>query len=257
MHTPSRTILITGATDGIGLALARHYQTQGERLLLVGRRSPAALDPALFTPATYCRADLAQPYCAAIVRQFLDQRGIERLDLLIHNAGVGAYGPAADHSFATIRELVAVNLRAPIDLTHTLLPRLEQARGRLVFISSVAAALPVPDYAVYGATKAGLDGFARSLRVELRGRVGVQVIHPGPTRTQMHARSGAPVNPARWRRFPTPEKVAAQVATAIERGRPIVVIGRSNQTVWWVGRHFGRLIDWIVQRTAATDNRLR
>jgi len=90
--------------------------------------------------------------------------------------------------------------------------------GRVIFIGSVAAALPAPDYAVYGATKAALEGFARSLRVELRGRVGVQVIHPGATRTGMHAKAGAPLERMGWTDFPPPERAARQIVRAIAGG---------------------------------------
>ncbi|NJL34944.1 MAG: SDR family NAD(P)-dependent oxidoreductase [Chloroflexaceae bacterium] len=154
-----------------------------------GGRAPAELDTNLFTPARYCRADLSQPEQATqTVAAFCHQHALRHIDLLIHNAGIGYYGPLEQQPWPSIEALVAVNLAAPIELTHTLLPYIEQARGRLVFISSVVSVLPAPDYAVYSATKAALDGFARSLRLELRGRVSVQVIHPGATRTAMHAK---------------------------------------------------------------------
>jgi short-subunit dehydrogenase len=243
MSDLTRTVLITGATSGIGLELARHYAARGARLVLVGSRAPAALeDPALCTPARYCRADLARPGAAAVVEQFLRARGLDRLDLLIHCAGLGSYGPL-EQQRGQIDALLAVNLRAPVALSYALLPLLWRARGRLVLVSSVAADLPAPDYAVYAATKAALDGFARSLRVELRGSVAVQVVHPGATRTPMHARAGAPLGRIGWRRFPPPERVAAQIARAVERGAPETTVGLGNRALRLAGRLGGGLVD--------------
>ncbi len=242
-------VLITGATDGIGLALARRYQAAGARVLAVGRRPADALDESL--RAAYCRVDLAQPFAAALVAAFLSRRRVDHLDLLIHCAGVGSYGPATAQAPAAIDGLIDTNLRAPIALTHGLLPLLAAARGRVIFIGSVAAALPAPDYAVYGATKAALEGFARSLRVELRGSVGVQVIHPGATRTAMHAKIGAPLERMGWRRFPPPERVAQKIARAIESGDAVSTIGAGNRLLRLAGRHLGGLVDRAVARGGA------
>lgn len=243
-----RTVCITGATDGIGQALAYQYQQQGARLILIGRRALTELDPKLYTNQTYCRADLAWPDCHQIVKQFFYCNSIDRLDLLIHNAGIGFYGQVAQQSPNSIRTLVMVNLQAPIALTHALLPWLTPARGALVFISSVAADLPCPDYAVYGATKAAIDGFARSLRVELQGSVAVEVIHPGATRTRMHLRSGASLEELGWERFTPPERVARRIIRAINRRRPSVTLGLGNQMLVLGGRHLSWLVDQFVAR---------
>jgi short-subunit dehydrogenase len=249
----ARTVLLTGATDGIGLALARLYQARGDRLVLLGRRAPDNLDPSLFAPATYCRVDLALPYCAEIVAQFVCARHIPHIDLLIHNAGIGYFGDTAAQPSQSVRDLVAVNLRAPVALTHRLLPWLQQAprgQGKLVFISSVVSALPCPGYAVYGASKAALDGFARSLRVELRPNIAVQVIHPGATRTGMHARSGAKLDRRRLERFPSPEHVAISIARAIDSEQAAVTIGAGNRLLQLGGRYSLGTLDWLLRMYA-------
>ncbi len=241
------TILITGASDGIGLALAHHYHTQGARVLVLGRRPVAALDARLHHD--YCRVDLAQPFAAAIISAFLSQRQITGLNLLIHCAGIGSYGPVAQQQTAEIDALLHTNLYAPIVLTHALLPALKRARGQVVFIGSVAASMPTPDYAVYTATKAGLEGFARSLRVELGQQVRVQIVHPGATRTGMHAKIGAPLEAMGWQRFPLPEQVAKHIAHAIKRGKPIATVGLKNRVLRLAGRHLAGLVDRVAMQT--------
>jgi short-subunit dehydrogenase len=177
------TVLITGVSDGIGHALAVAYAARGAACW----RCPASVSGIAgghVRPDDYCVADLGDSDAAATVQHFLTTRSIGALDILVHNAASGWYGPAPQQSAASIEELLRVNLYAPISLTHALLPRLRPSHGVVAFISSVHSALPTPDFAVYTATKAALDGFARNLRLEERGAVDVVVLWPGPTRTQ-------------------------------------------------------------------------
>jgi short-subunit dehydrogenase len=236
------TILITGVTDGIGHALAAHYAAAGAHLVGVGRRPVAAAPPGIFPPAAYCQMDLVQPDAAQAVASFLDALGIDRLDLLIHNAAAGWYGPVAEQSPASIDELLATNLRAPLALTHALLPRLAATHGAVAFVSSVHAALPAPDFAVYTASKAALDGLARSLRIELAGQVDVLTLWAGATRTEMHAKAGVPAGRLPVERFPSAETTAAGIARAIDRRRS-ASIGAGNGLLHWAGTHLEAWVD--------------
>jgi short-subunit dehydrogenase len=242
------TVIISGATAGLGLALARVYAARGTRLVLLGRQPLKALDAQFFTDETYCQVDLADLGCAVAVEHFLRERGIAEVDLLIHNAGVGFHGSVARQDPDNVCELVTVNLRAPIALSHALLPALWRAGGTIAFIGSVAATLPVPEYAVYGATKGALEGFARSLRVELAGQVAVRVIHPGAIRTAMHAKSGMAIGAAAWRRYPSPERVAMQVVRAIEHGPATTVLGPANRALRFAGRHGAGIVDALARQ---------
>ena len=250
------TIFITGATDGIGLALARLYAAQGHRLLLLGRRPPASLSDPLFSEATYCQADLAETDAAARVAAWLRGRGVAGLDLLIHNAGGGYHGAIADQSDESIDTLIQVNFLSPVRLTHVLQPWLAAARGKVVFVSSVVTALPTPDYAVYGATKAALEGFARSLRVEWAGSVAVQVVRPGATRTGMHAKIGLTRDILDWERFPPATQVATQLARAVAGNRPVVTLGAANRLLTTAGRVGRPLLDPLM-RKRTLDGALR
>ena len=244
---PNRTILITGATDGIGLALAHRYAQMGARLVLVGRRPLADLDAGFFAETNYCRADLADDDCVDVIEQWLEEQEIDQLDLLVHNAGMGYVGTIGDQPAENIDDLIAVNLKAPIALTHGLLNRVESAGGKLIYISSVASVLPGPDYAVYTATKAALDGFVRNLQIELaadHSAASAHLIHPGATRTSMHAKSGMALSAEEAARFPAPEAVAAEIERVIERGPRRQAIGTTNR----LGLAAGNLMPDTVER---------
>ncbi len=250
-----QTVLITGATDGIGLALARRYAAQKARLILVGRRSLEELDPDFFTKDRYCRIDLSALNAESRLMTWLRARKIEQIDLLIQNAGVGYVGPVAEQPDANIRQLVAVNLRAPIALTHALLPLMNREAGKIVFIGSVASTLPMADYAVYVATKAALSGFVRSLQIELAasvayGSIALQMIHPGATQTGMHAKSGADPAEMTWEKFPPAAKVAAQIERAICQKRRSRVLGFVNSLVYRGGKYLPRLVDAAMHQNA-------
>lgn len=246
-----RTILITGATSGIGYELARYYAERGARLILIGRKDPAELDPEFFTPQRYCQADLSQPDAAERVLAFVNRQRIGALDVLVHNAGIGYYGSVTDQPAESVEQLVAVNLRAPVALTHGLYPCLQSAdRPKLVFISSVAAALPTPDYTVYAATKAALDGLAKNLRIEFDD-IDVQLIHPGATRTDMHRKSGVPAGELDTSKYPSAAEVAVQIADVIESNRSQAAIGWTNKLLRWAGTHAARLVD-VGMRRAGT-----
>ena len=248
--TYQRTILITGATDGIGLALAQQYQAQGERPLLLGRKPWTEL-PHLaeqFTSAMYCQADLTHPDASDRLTAFLAEQGVDRLDLIIHNAGIVYHGEFGAQTPEEIVSVLAVNLYAPIALTRTLLPWLPAGRGQVVFIGSVAADVPGPDYAVYVASKAALIGLVRGLNAEWRGQVTVQLIQPGATRSGMHAKMGLSLAQMNWEKFPPAAQVAGQIRRAIEGKRPFTTIGFPNRLISFVGRHFAFALDPAMRR---------
>lgn len=248
------TILITGASDGIGHVLAVGYASNGARVLGIGRRAFPSSLAGFVAREDYCAIDLERPDAVDGVRAFLLMRNVTCLNVVIHNAAVGWYGPCAEQSSASIDQLLRVNLHAPILLTHLLLPWLRASRGVVVFVSSVHSALPTPEFAVYTATKAGLDGFARNLRLEERGVVDVVTLWPGPTRTNLHASSGVPQERVRAGRYAEPERVAQEVMAAVDRRRS-QAIGRANRLLRWVATHFEAPIDALMSARARHGGR--
>ncbi len=211
-----RRVVITGGTDGIGLHLARIMTCQGADLLIVGRQREDAVRANLMHRQHYVRADLSRPDSPALVSQAIDALGWQKIDILIHNAAAGWVGPVEEQSAASVDELISTNLLSPIILSQLLTPQLRMAGGKILFIGSVSADQPCPSFAVYSATKAALSGFARSLRSELKGEIDVQVIHPGPTRTAFHTKSGFR-SPRLARFFMPPDVVANAIFRRIER----------------------------------------
>lgn len=248
----NNTVLITGATDGIGLALANQYQSPERRLILIGRRSLAELENPLFTSETYCQVDLADGNCAARVSSWLHEHGVGTLDLVIHNAGMGYIGDTAAQSAESIRHLIQVNLWTPIALSHLLLPFVERAQGKIAFVTSVVTALPGPDYAVYTATKTALEGFVRSWQIELvadQSPVRLQIVRPGATRTNMHAKSGADLSKHNRARFASPETVAAQMINALATESRATTVGALNQILHAIGHYLDDAVEWGMRRT--------
>ncbi len=246
-----KTILITGATDGIGLALAKAYHAQKARLLLVGRRPLSTLSDPLFTDETYCQVDLADKHCTAELSSWLHENSVSEVDLVIHNAAVGYVGALAAQPVDDLYNQLQINLWAPIALSHMLYPMAARARGKIVFVSSVATAFPGPDYAVYTATKVALEGFVRSWRVELaadQSPVRLQIVRPGATRTKMHAKSGADPLKMRAERFPSAEQVAGNIMRAVASEQSAATIGLANRLVHGLGTFSETLVDWGMQQ---------
>ncbi|MDD9910401.1 MAG: SDR family NAD(P)-dependent oxidoreductase [Ahrensia sp.] len=226
-HQPLR-IVITGASDGLGYHLARNYAAHGHDVLTTGSRQ--INDERLYfdqAGIAYVRADQSEPQRAAgRIDEALDRLGWDRLDLVLLNAGVGWSGDPAEEKPDSVAWQVAVNLGAPVAIAHRLSSRLFAAEGKLVLIGSTAAASGNARFATYAATKAALDAFARALREEWAGRAQVLMLHPGPIRTDMHAKAGLKLGLVR-RFFMTPERVARAVAMAVRKGEAKRMITRA------------------------------
>ena len=214
---PPRTVLITGATDGIGLLLANKYASIGCQVIATGRQFLASSEDLFGTgDITYVRADQSEPGKAAkTILRAMEELGWAGCDLAILNAGIGWTGDPADEKASEIDAQIAVNLRAPVRIAHTLSTRILASNGHLVLIGSTAHT-GAAGFATYAATKAGLRGFARSLQEEWNGRARVQIIHPGPVRTSMHEKAGLKLGFARMM-FTHPRRAANAIMAATTR----------------------------------------
>jgi len=209
------TVLLTGATGGIGQAIAGALDERGARLLLTARRAEQLeqVAAALGGRPEVLPADLT--YDAAALAE---QAGA--VDILVANAALPASGPIDDFSAEEIDRALDVNLRAPVQLTRALLPGMvERGAGHIVFVSSLSGKVASVGSSLYSATKFGLRGFASGLREDLHASgVGVTVVFPGfISDAGMLADSGARL--PRWVRTRKPDQVAEGVVRGIEHGR--------------------------------------
>jgi uncharacterized protein len=209
------TVLLTGATGGIGHAIARALAGRGANLILTGRRADV-LDPlAAETGGRALAIDLSE---RAEVARLLGEAG--DVDILVANAALPGSGRLEDYSVQELDRVLDVNLRAPIVLAQGLVPRMiERRSGHLVFISSLSGKAATPNTALYNASKFGLRGFASAVRADLRETgVGVTTVFPGFIRDAgMFAEAGVKL-PAGVGTS-TPEEVAEAVLTGIERNK--------------------------------------
>lgn len=220
MRIDSATVLVTGATGGIGRALVEAFSVAGARLVVSGRRADALDEVAARCGGRAVSADLADP--AGLERLCGEAEGV---DVLVANAGLPASGRLEGFDPTELDRCIDVNLRAPIHLARAAVPAmLARGRGHVVLVSSLAGVATAPESSLYAATKFGLRGFGLALRQDLAGSgVGVSVLLPGFVRDAgMFAESGATLPPGVGTR--SPQEVAAAAVSAVERDRAEVVV---------------------------------
>jgi NADP-dependent 3-hydroxy acid dehydrogenase YdfG len=206
-------VLLTGATGGLGQAIARELAARGARLVLTGRNNEVLLPLAASLGAEALAVDLAD---RGGVARLLDECG--DVDVLVANAALPGSGRLDSYTVEQIDRVLDVNLRAPIVMAHALAPAMvERGRGQLVLVSSLAGKAANGGGSLYSGTKFGVRGFALALRADLLGRgVGVTVINPGfISEAGMFHDSGARLPPGVGTKRPA--DVARAVVRAIEQ----------------------------------------
>ena len=245
MANPSRPVaLVTGASSGIGVELAREAAKDGYDLVLVARRRDPmqALATELNTAGaeiTVISADLGKAGGAAALMEIVKSRGLE-IDALINNAGLGDNAPFAEADPERISSMLQVNIVALTELTRLVLPGMvARRRGRVMLLASTAGFVPGPLMAVYYATKAYVLSFGQAIAYELRGTgVTVTTLCPGATATEFAGTAGAGDVPLFNGIFPVMQ--AADVARigykGFKTGRPLIITGMINKMMAISGR---------------------
>jgi short-subunit dehydrogenase len=222
-----KTALLTGATGGLGRAIATALAERGATLVLSSRKADELVDLAQSLPGEGHRTAVADLGLDGAAERLASEAGT--IDVLVANAGVSGTGLLDDFSDDELAQTVRVNLEAPIRLARAVTPAMaERGEGHLLFIASLAGKAASPRSSLYNATKFGLRGFALALRTDLAGSgVGVSIVSPGFVREAgLFARSGASDGGLGTT---TPKAVAKAVVSAIERNRAEVAVGPRRQ----------------------------
>ncbi|MGF1582596.1 MAG: SDR family NAD(P)-dependent oxidoreductase [Gemmataceae bacterium] len=232
----SETVLITGASSGIGLELAKLFATDKSNLVLVARSQDKLEKLADELRKTHgvevvvVVADLSDPAAPKAIYDQLDATGIT-IDVLVNNAGFGILGPLADSKVDEQMGMVQVNMAALTHLSHLFLPGMvERKRGGILNVGSVAGFLPGPNMAVYYATKAYVLHFSEGLAEEVRDKgVTVTCLTPGPTETSFGQVSGMDKTSLFQKNVMGVEAVAKAGHRGFRKGKVIVTPGIRNK----------------------------
>ena len=242
MNYHNKTALVTGASAGIGAQFARVLARKGCDLILVARSQDKLQDLADELSARHkmkthvIAQDLSEEWAARAVADEVQARGL-CVDILINNAGIGTQGDFETLDAELLHRQVMLNVTALVDLTRAFLPAMVERRSGIVInVASVAAFLPLPTQAVYGATKAFVLSWSEALWAENRER-GVQVLAlcPGATDTDFFDAMGREVNADK----DTPAFVVRAAMKGVRRGQSVVVPGRAN---WLVAHVLPRVL---------------
>ena len=227
MRLEGKTVLLTGATGGLGASIARGLAERGTRLVLSARKAEALEGLAASLPGEHRIAPADLGADGAAERLAADAGDV---DGLVANAGLPGTGTVESFSPDELKRALRVNLESPMLLAQALAPGMsDRHEGHLVFVSSLAGKAPSPRTAIYAATKFGLRGFAFCLRADLApSGVGVSLIVPGFIRAAgMFADSGAKPPPGLG--TSSPQEVAAAVVKAIERDKMEIAVAPRRQ----------------------------
>lgn len=228
-------VLITGASSGIGLELARLAAADGCDLVLVARSADkleqlaSELRKSHQVEVTVLPSDLTRPEAPAELAAELEKRQLP-VDILVNNAGFATYGPFAETDRKAELDMLQLNIVALTDLTKLLLPAMiARGHGRVLNVASTAAFQPGPLMAVYYATKAYVLSLSEALANELKDRgVSVTAFCPGPTESGFQAVAGMQKSKLMQRKLPTSAEVARIGWQATRRGQAVCVPGAMN-----------------------------
>lgn len=226
---PYSSALVTGASSGLGEEFALQLAPRVRQLVLVARREQLLHELAETIRAHFplidvrvIAANLTVPEERERLVQNLAAQGVEP-DLLVNNAGLGDYGEFASAEWPKLEAMLRLNVEALTHLTHSLVPSMiRRGGGAVINVSSLASLLPIPDFAVYAATKAYVTSFSEALRIELKGHgIPVLAVCPGPVHTGFgevaRRREGGPEMPGReWFYVPREQVVSESIVALLE-----------------------------------------
>jgi len=256
LNPENKTVIITGASSGIGQAAARRFYESGSCVVLVARSADrlhalatelgADADRVLVLPADVSEEGAAERIVAQTVQRF------GGVDILVNNAGRGMFTPVGDIDGAELRHLFEVNLFGPLSLIQVVLPVMkEQETGVIVNVSSIVGQVATPMSGGYCATKFALVGLSDSLRMDLRGSgVKVVTVYHGATETAFADSALGTTQPRQAPRgfAVQPDRVAQAILRGVQRESRDVYVTLVDRMFVAVGRTVPRFTDWLLPR---------
>ena len=248
-----RRTILTGASSGIGRALAVELGRHGARQILTARREQALqalrqeIDPS-GENVDVVVGDITD----AGIRNQLIQTCLEKyggVDLLINNAGVGAIGPFADASPDRLQRIMEVNFTAAVELIRSALPQLQQGhQPMIVNMGSVLGHRAVPNKSEYCDSKFALHGFSDALRAELHPQVDVLLVSPSTTSSEFFDRLLEDQSTAKRHQGMAPRRVAKNTVAAIQWGRQEIILSAGGKALVWLDRLCPPFANWLATR---------
>ena len=251
MNLRDKVVLITGASEGIGACLVPLLLERGARVSLVARRQEK-LQQVGGPEAVITAGDLREPGTQrAAVDNTLARFG--RIDVLINNAGVGLYGPAARSSPDEVRRLFDLNFFAALAMTQLVVPHMRSRGGAIVNVSSIAGKIALPWFPIYSSSKFALCALSDSMRIELAADgIHIMLVCPGYVQTRFQNNAlGGEVPPRVWRMRGfaiTPQECARAIVRGLERDARTVVTPWVGAPLIWAYGLFPRVVDYFLAR---------
>jgi short-subunit dehydrogenase len=254
-------VVITGASAGIGRALASTFARHGHPVLAVARRQERleTLSRELVEEGAAPVYPLALDLTESDAPQAVFEHAVEvfeRVHVLINNAGMSPYQTFQEMSARHIRQTLALNIQALTELCHFFIPHMlaHGEASHLVNVGSVGAYVPLPRFAVYSGSKHYVRVFTNLLRYECRGtNIQVSALHPGGVLTEFPQLAGQSLKETGRKNMMTPEKLAAMAYPAILKGRRVIVPGTLNKLFVLVGKFLPA--PWVVRLAGAIYDR--
>ncbi|MGE0267148.1 MAG: SDR family NAD(P)-dependent oxidoreductase [Candidatus Omnitrophota bacterium] len=235
-----KTALITGASSGLGLDLARIFAEKGHDLILIARRQERLkeIKQELLLKnklnVEILVKDLSQPGASFEIAQELKSTGVT-VDVLVNNAGFGSFGEFVVSDFSQIHKMMQVNVITAMELCHVFIPEMKKRKsGHILNVASMAAFLPGPLEAEYFASKACMLSFSRSLAYELRNSgVCVSSFCPGRFRSEFQERAfDGSYSQARYRQMPLASELVRTAYNGMKKRRTLIIPGLSNRVLY-------------------------
>jgi len=238
----ANSVLITGASGGFGLEFAKQLESLGYDLILHGRdkvRLQMTLS-ALKHPDhhTVVLTDLNAKHGLASLLEAVESK---KLIGLVNNAGFGIWGSFEQTGIVPQIDVIKTDLKAPIALTHALLPNLLKNRGFIINVSSLAGEYPLPYMSTYAAAKAGLTYWSEALRTELDDKISIVTLAPGPSPTGFREISGMPNSTGSFFRTPIPVIINAALIT-LKKGGGYCIPGWRHKLLYVMQKTIPRVI---------------